>query len=196
MARPGAGTSARTWWIFGLTCAVALLLTIGVAVHVALRWEPAVVAHVEAGEWMEFETFRIRVEHAEIADSFPGSFDDEVKSKTEGMRLMLVRLHVQRFDEPPEDWADDLDAVCTIRVFSGDGLRMEDDGYSEVAGPIPGSCVNGTSITDVDQEWGDEMDFKSQRVVSVAPDPLASFTLQVQHLRGSDRDHVWTSALA
>lgn len=69
--------SQRTWWLFGAIGALCVLLTVAVAVHVALRWEPSVIGHVEVGEWMEFETFRIRVEHAVIADSLEGSYEPE-----------------------------------------------------------------------------------------------------------------------
>lgn len=188
-----ARTPVRTWWAFGLTGALVLLLMIGAAIHVALRWEPSVIAHVEVGEWMEFETFRIRVEHAEIADSFAGFADTQTTSDTEGMRLLLVRLDVERHSEPPEDWSQDLDSVCEIDVVNSGGLLMEDNYYSAV-GPTARTCLNSSTLGP--DEWGDEMTFTSQMVVSVTPDPLSSFTLRVQHLRGSERDHVWTSSLA
>lgn len=188
--------SQRTWWLFGAIGALCVLLTVAVAVHVALRWEPSVIGHVEVGEWMEFETFRIRVEHAVIADSLEGSYEPEVRSNTEGMKLLQVRLQVERLEEP-EDWSDDLDAVCTLRLYNSAGLRMEDDSYSGTAGPITAGCTNySDAAADEGDEWGDAMNFMSQKVASVTPDPLSSFTLEVAHLRGSDRDHVWTSSLA
>lgn len=190
-------TSARTWWAFGLTGALCLLLAVGVGVHVALRWEPSVIGHVEVGEWMEFDTFRIRVEHTELADVLQGDeYTGELRSDTAGMKLLLVRLHVDRHEQPPEDWSEDMDAVCNIRIYNSDGLLMEDDSYRGAEGPVMSSCTNGTDPGDEGDEWGDVMSFKSQKVVSVTPDPLSSFTLQVLHLRGSERDHVWTSSLA
>lgn len=183
----------RTWWFFGVVVTLMLVLVLVGTLHVALRWQPRLLGEVEHGEWMQFETFRVRVDLVEVADSFPSAYDSagDVEPMTDGMQLMLVRFNVERQDPAPENFADHDNAVCRLTIFNEDGLAMDDSRYSGVAdSPTSGGC--SPSMLDDEGLWGDELNFQSQIVVAVTPDPVPSFTVQVEHLQDDAGDR-WIS---
>lgn len=186
--------SRRTWWGFGITLFLIVVLVVAGTLHVALRWEPRLLGEVEHGEWMEFETFRVRIDRIEIADSFPSSFEgsEPIEARTVGMKLLLVRFSVERQDPAPESLSEDDNAVCRITIFNKDGLTMDETGFSSVADSPTSTGCSPSSFDEDDDRWGDELSFQSQRVVAVTPDPISTFTLQVEHLQDDAGDR-WLS---
>lgn len=186
--------SHRVWWWFGVTLVTAVAVVVAGSLHVAMRWEPRLLGQVQHGEWMEFETFRIRVDQIEVAESFAAEFEasDDLTARIDGMQLMLVRFSVERQDPSPESLAENDNAVCSITIFNQDGLAMDDTGYAGVADSPPTSGCSSFTIAEGDDQWGDSLNFQSQVVAAVTPDPISTFTIQVDHLQ-DDAGERWLS---
>lgn len=186
-------TRRGTWWAFGITLALALALVVVGTLHVSTRWVPRELGVAKHGEWMVFDSFRMRVDMIQIADSFPATHGDPLVPETAGMKLMMVRFSVERQTPSPEEIMAPDDAVCGLTVLSASGLEMDDIGYGGAVGPSSSSCYF-FELPGAEGEWGDELNFTGQIIAAVTPESASNFTIQVERFL-DDGSEVWYSTM-
>lgn len=186
-------TRRGTWWAFWITLVLTVALVVVGTLHVATRWVPRELGTTTHGNWMEFDSFRLRVDMIQIVDSLPARYGEPITAETPGMKLMMVRFSVERQTPAPEELFGPDDAVCNVSILSDRGLEMDQVGYGGAVGPSSSSCYF-FELESSEVEWGDELNFTGQIIAAVPPQPASSFTIRVERFL-DDGSEVWFSTM-